>query len=265
MAATYTIDGGKAGKERLDVLSRVCTPGTNALLDRVGIRRGMQCLDVGCGGGHLSRELAARVGPLGSVVGLDMDDVVLGLAAADAAAEGITNIEFRCCDAGQVDEASYDLAYARFLLSHVDDPAGILAKIASALRPGGIAVLEDVDFRGYFCDPPCAAHDRWVELYRATVRRRGGNADLGPSLPGLLQDSGFDQIEVCVSQACGVTGEAKLIPPLTLERIADAVVAEGVAEADDVAATFAELYAYAADPSTLMGMPRVIQTWGKRL
>jgi hypothetical protein len=52
------------------------------------------------------------------------------------------------------------------------------------------------------------------------------------------------------------------MPPLTLERITDAVVSEEVASADEVAQTVAELYAYAADPTTVMGMPRVVQAWG---
>jgi SAM-dependent methyltransferase len=262
--ASYTIDSGVPGKLRLDVLARVCAPGTKALLDRVGITPGFRCLDVGCGGGHVTRELATRVGPAGSVVGVDMDATVLRLAAEDAEAAGLTNVAFRCSDAGALDSEGYDLAYARFLLSHVSDPAGVLARISAALRPGGVAVLEDVDFPGYFCHPPCAAHDRWVELYRETVRRRGGNPDLGPALPSLLRTAGYEHVGVFVSQACGTEGEPKLIPPLTLERIAEAVVAEGVADADELALLVAELYDRAADPTTLMGMPRVFQAWGRK-
>jgi SAM-dependent methyltransferase len=264
MSATYAIDGGLEGKQRLDVLARVCAPGTAALLDRVGIHPGARCLDVGCGGGHVSRELARRAGVLGSVVAIDMDATVLELAREDAETESLANIEFRCADARDLDEAKYDLVYARFLLSHVHDPASVLGRICAALKPDGRVVVEDIDFSGYFCHPRCEAHDRWVELYRETVRRRGGNADLGLTLPSLIQQAGCDPTEVTVSQACGVIGEAKLIPPLTLERIANAVVAEDVATADEVAATCAELYGYAADPTTLMGMPRVIQAWGTR-
>ena len=68
---------------------------------------------------------------------------------------------------------------------------------------------------------------------------------------------------MAVSQPCGLTGDVKLIPAVTLERIAQAVIAEGVATADEVARTAAELYAYAADPGTLMGMPPVLQAWGR--
>jgi hypothetical protein len=88
--------------------------------------------------------------------------------------------------------------------------------------------------------------------------------DLGPKLPALLGQAGFGRIGVSISQECALEGEAKLIPPLTLERIADAVTTEGVASADEIDRTIAELYAEAAYTSTLMGMPRVVQAWGTR-
>lgn len=264
MSARYTIEGGQAGKERLDVLARVCLPGTTALLDRVGIRSGGRCLDVGCGGGHVSREIARRVGADGSVLGIDLDPIVLDLAKADTAAAGVANVDFRCCDANELEGSAYDVAYARCLLSHVGDPARVVEGMAAALKPGGVVIVEDIDFSGYFCQPPSRSHDRYVELYRETVRRRGGNADLGPLLPALLRGAGLENVCVAVWHECGLEGDAKLIPPLTLARISDAVVAEGVASADEVEQAVSDLYKQAADPTTVMGMPRVVQAWGSR-
>ena len=50
----YAIRGGKEGKERLNLLARVMLPTTSQLLKTVGFRKGMKCLDVGCGGGHVT-------------------------------------------------------------------------------------------------------------------------------------------------------------------------------------------------------------------
>jgi hypothetical protein len=83
--------------------------------------------------------------------------------------------------------------------------------MAASLSPGGVAIVEDVDFTGYFCRPPSHAHGRWVHLYRETVRRRGGDADLGPKPPALLQQAGFERVGVSISQECGLEGEVKLI------------------------------------------------------
>jgi 2-polyprenyl-3-methyl-5-hydroxy-6-metoxy-1,4-benzoquinol methylase len=166
MNARYTIDGGLAGKERLDVLARVCSSGTRRLFDAVPVRAGVRCLDIGCGGGQVSRELAKRAGPSGSVLGIDLDDTVLELARADSSSAGATNVEFQRGDATQMDLSGFDVAYARCLLSHVSDPAGVVTAMAAAVRPGGVVIVEDIDFGGYFCHPVCDAHDSYMEWYR---------------------------------------------------------------------------------------------------
>ena len=76
----YIIRGGIEGRERLRVLARAMQPTTSALLDRVGVTPGMACLDVGCGGGDVTLELARRVIPGGSAVGADLDETKLSLA-----------------------------------------------------------------------------------------------------------------------------------------------------------------------------------------
>ena len=96
--ARYVIRGGEAGYERLQVLARTVAPSTEALFDRVGLRDGMRCCDLGCGPGVVSFTLAERVAPSGEVVGVDMDEVKLDLARREAAERGITNITFRAGD-----------------------------------------------------------------------------------------------------------------------------------------------------------------------
>ena len=76
----YAIRGGIEGKKRLDLLARVMLPTTMQLFDRVGLIRGMKCLDVGCGGGHVAMLIAGIVGPEGRVVGTDTDAEILAFA-----------------------------------------------------------------------------------------------------------------------------------------------------------------------------------------
>src|SRR5262249_59206078 len=117
--AHYACRGGLAGRERLRVLARVMQPSTAALFDRLGVRAGMTCLDVGCGGGDVTVELAHRVGPRGRVVGVDIDAAKLDLARQEAEALGLRNVEFRQADVrSETVGAEFDVVYARFLLSH---------------------------------------------------------------------------------------------------------------------------------------------------
>src|SRR5215831_20360196 len=96
----YAIRGGEEGKNRLDVLAQVLLPTTAQLLDRAGLIRGMKCLDVGCGGGHVAMLIAGIVGPDGTVVATDTDEVILALAREEAEATNVTNVKFQQLDAG---------------------------------------------------------------------------------------------------------------------------------------------------------------------
>jgi len=145
---SYAIQGGKEGKRRLDQLAEAMRPTTRFLLDEVGVGLGQTCLDVGCGGGHVTLDLAEIVGPTGSVIGADIDHSILQLAQSDATAAGIKNVTFQTIDARSIDGGPFDLIYARFLLSHVERPGEVLDHLLTLLADGGAVALEDIDFSG---------------------------------------------------------------------------------------------------------------------
>src|SRR5262245_11610353 len=94
----YVIRGGIEGRERLRIMGRVLHASTSALFDRVGLADGQICLDVGCGGGDVTCEIARRVAPSGKVVGLDLDETKIALARGEAAERGLRNLEYRVAD-----------------------------------------------------------------------------------------------------------------------------------------------------------------------
>jgi SAM-dependent methyltransferase len=262
-SSTYVIKGGIPGRERLRILARVMGPTTHSLLDRLGDLTGSRCLDAGCGGGDVTRELARRAGPGGHVVGVDLDETKLAICREESA--GIGNIEFRSARVGE-DEIGrpFDVVFARFLLTHLTDPAKAVRQFHGALRPGGQIAVEDIDFTGYTAHPFTAAHRKYADLYRQVVRLRGADPDIGPRLPSLLLENGFTDVGVSVVQPMALTGEIKLMPPITTESISDAVVGAGLASVEEMAALAQELYADAANPATLVGNPRVVQTWARK-
>jgi SAM-dependent methyltransferase len=261
----YVIRGGIEGRERLRIISRVLRPTTLDLLRRAGIQPGMVCLEVGCGGGDLAFDMAQMVGPEGKIIATDIDEKKLEIATQEARAQQLKNVEFRLADITASDPgASFDLVHARFLLTHLADPGQALARMRQALRPGGVVVIEDIDFRGHFSYPDSAALWRYVELYTETVRRRGADANIGPRLPGLLLEAGFESVRMNVIQLARTEGEVKLIAPLTMENIADAVLAEGLASAGEVDRLVAELYEFAQTPGTVASTPRIVEAWGCR-
>jgi SAM-dependent methyltransferase len=259
----YILRGGVAGRERLRTLSRVMRPSSLALLQRAGLRPGMACLEVGCGGGDLAFDMARIVGDAGQVVGTDFDETELGLAAKEAASQGLHNVAFRLADITEAEAgASFDLVHARFLLTHLPDPAAALAKMRRALRPGGVVVVEDIDFRAHFAYPESKALDRYVALYMELARRRGRDPIIGPRLPALLHDAGFGNVQMNVVQPAGLAGDVKLMTPLTMESIGPALIAEGLAAAEEIDSLTASLYEYAQTPGTIGCLPRVVEVWG---
>ena len=155
---SYVIRGGEQGKARLHVISAALRPSTLSLLGKAGVAAGMVCLDLGCGGGDVTLELARLVGPHGKAVGIDMDGVKLRLAQEDAEREHLANVEFRVGDATTLDAiASYDLVYARLLLTHLREPLAMVQRMVRATRPGGVIVVEDLDHAAIFSHPACPA------------------------------------------------------------------------------------------------------------
>jgi 2-polyprenyl-3-methyl-5-hydroxy-6-metoxy-1,4-benzoquinol methylase len=261
----YAIRGGKEGKIRLDLLARVMLPTSMELLDRAGLRTGMKCLDVGCGGGHVTISMARVVGPEGHVIGTDTDAEVLALAREDAEATKGINVKFEPLDACACAwHEEFDLAYARFVLSHLNEPENCLAAMLEACGPGGTIVIEDTDFAGSFCYPTCGAYQRYVELYQELVKRRGGDANIGPKLPAMLRRAGIEGVELNVIQPAHIRGEGKLMAPLTMSRISGALTAEGLATESEAQQILIELNQAAADSETVISLPRIFQVWGKR-
>jgi SAM-dependent methyltransferase len=261
--SSYVIRGGIEGRERLRILARVMAPTTNSLLDRLGDLTGARCLDAGCGGGDVTRELARRAGPGGYAIGVDLDETKLALCRDESAA--LPNVEFRAARIGKDDIAGpFDVVYSRFLLTHLTDPGAALRQFHQVLTAGGLIAIEDIDFSGYVAHPFSAAHRRYADLYRQVVRLRGADPDIGPRLPSLLLQHGFRDVGVSAVQPMGLSGEVKLMAPITVESISEAVVGAGLASQDEMTALARELYADAANPETLAGNPRVVQTWARK-
>lgn len=266
MAQIYAIRGGRSGRERLRVLSHVLQPGTHDFLDKIGLRPGMACLDVGCGGGDVTRELARRVGAGGRVVGLDMDAAQLEIVRAEAAAQNITNVEYRAANVANPPRelGGFDIVYIRFLLCHLAKPAEALSWMVNCLAPSGVLAVEDCDFTGHFCFPPLPAFDRYVALCGDVMRRRGGDPGIGLKLPRMLSEAGLKVGGVSVVHPSDVDGDVKLLNALTMENIAEAVVIDGLASRDEGNQLVTALNDCARDTRTFASMTRTIQVWGRR-
>jgi ubiquinone/menaquinone biosynthesis C-methylase UbiE len=261
----YVIRGGHEGYNRLLLLARTSWPDTAALFSRAGIRPAMRCMDLGCGGGEVTFEIARLVGPGGSVTGVDMDEVKVGLARRAAVERGVGNAEFLALNVNDWDEPdSYDVVYSRFLLQHLSEPVNLLRRMWAAVRSGGLLIVEDADFDGWCCDPPNDGFDFFVRSYAEVIRRRGGDHAAGRKLYRYFLQAGIPAPQLALVQSVFVSGEGKELAWSTLDATREAILSEGLATSSELTAALSSLRQFTNDDTTLIARPRVFQLWSAR-
>jgi len=164
------------------------------LLDR--LEPGLDLLDIGCGPGTITLDLAARVAP-GAVVGVDRADEVIAQAEALRTDRRVNTVRFATGDiyALDLEDASFDVVHAHQVLQHLQDPVSALRELRRVLRPGGTLAARDSDYAAFVWAPADPRLTRWNELYHAITARNGAEADAGRYLLGWAQAAGFSDVE----------------------------------------------------------------------
>jgi len=188
--------------------------------------------------------------------------MVVRLAREEATAQGVENVEFRTQSAESLAETGYDLVYTRFLLAHLGEPTQALRAMVRAVKPGGVVVVEDVEFSAAFCYPPNVTFARFVRWSCETVRSRSANLDIGPRLPASLRAAGLSAVAMTLAQVPLYHREDKGLFGASMRQRRSAMLAEGVANEEEFDEAYAALRAFADDPESVLAMPRVWQVWG---
>lgn len=129
-------------KRQADFLSRI----TRYLLEAAGITSGMRVLDVGTGIGDVAFMVAERVGPQGTVVGVDMNPAMIDVARRRAQTAGLANVAFLQGDVSQMALSDqFDAVVGRLILLYIKDRAELLRRLSQQLRPGGIVAFQELD------------------------------------------------------------------------------------------------------------------------
>lgn len=167
------------------------------------LRPGLDVLDVGCGPGTISADLAELVAP-GQVTAVDAAEDVLGRAREHAAGRGLDNIRFAVADVHRLDfpDDSFDVVHAHQVLQHVGDPVQALREMRRVCRPGGVVAARDSDYASFTWYPESPALDEWLELYGRVARSNGGEPDAGRRLLSWARAAGFTDITPSAAAWC---------------------------------------------------------------
>jgi len=186
----YSLDNTwDQANRRLALLESQLDPMTQRRLGATGLNTGWRCLEVGGGGGSVTRWLCEQVGSTGHVLATDIEPALLEQLK-------YPQLEIRRHDIlnDPPPPAEFDLVHARWLLHHLHDPVSAMRRMVSAVRPGGWIVFEEVDFFSALL----SSHEIYTafmsELARVAVAGSGGSCFWARAMPCVIGELGLENV-----------------------------------------------------------------------
>jgi ubiquinone/menaquinone biosynthesis C-methylase UbiE len=157
------------------------------------LRAGTTVLDVGCGPGTITVDIAHRVAP-GRVLGIE--PVPEPLEQARSRAAGTGNVEFALGDVYALHhpDDAFDVVHAHQVLQHLADPVAALREMLRVCRPDGVVAARDADYAAMTWYPTDSRLDRWLAVYRAVAHGNGAEPDAGRRLLAWAHAAGAAEV-----------------------------------------------------------------------
>jgi ubiquinone/menaquinone biosynthesis C-methylase UbiE len=191
----YVLGTHDAEIARLRLQHRVWRPRMLDAWRRAGITQGQTVIDVGCGPGYATTDLAEIVGPQGRVIAVERSARFLDALKDGAKRNGLENITAIEADITEspIGERIADAAWCRWVFSWLTNPELGVANIARALKPSGIAIFHEyLDYATWGLAPRSQAFSALVQAIIDSVTKTGANIDSAVGLPHQLEDAGFE-------------------------------------------------------------------------
>ncbi|MFC0678364.1 methyltransferase domain-containing protein [Lysobacter korlensis] len=169
---------------------------------------GASVLDVGCGPGTITVDIAERVAP-GRVVGMDSSIEIVEQAAGLAKERGLTNVEFLVGNAYALDfpNETFDVVHAHQVLQHVARPVDVLREMRRVRTAGGVVGARDVVYGGTIWYPENRGLDDWLRILLQVHYGNGGDPNAGRSLKAWALEAGYTDVAADASIWCFASDE----------------------------------------------------------
>jgi SAM-dependent methyltransferase len=266
-ADPYFLGHRQAEQERLQIQGRELASEANWLFDQLDLPPGDRVIELGCGPRGCLDLLAERVGPQGSVVGLELNEEAVQLARQFVLDRHLGNVEVLQGDAHAtgLPRASFDLATARLVLVNVPQPEQIVAEMVALVRPSGMVALHEADYVSLLCDPPHPAWSRLMQALETYAEMNGIDLFIGRRVPRMLRNAGLVEVQTHPLIYLHPAGHwRRMILWQFVQNLRDRLIAQGVlaaAELDDLSAA---LQRHLEDPNTLVMSHLYVQVWGRK-
>jgi len=258
----YALGTNQAEIVRLGLQHKLWSAAAFSIWERAGIRAGQTVLDIGCGPGYTSFDLAGVVTPKGKVIAVDESALYIEHLEQRRRNEGDTTIETRLGDVQQLslDANSLDAAYQRWVICFVKDPEAVVRGVAAALKPGGVFAIQDyMHYEGILLAPPSPAFRRFVTVVAEAWRGHGGDTEIGMRLPALLAKHGLKPVEIAPLHRVARAGSQLWTwPTIFIDTYGPKLVEEGRLTPAEHAALVADWKDHAKDPNAYFVSPPMV-------
>jgi SAM-dependent methyltransferase len=265
-SVSYPLGGSQPELERLLTQAKAYEPQANWLLDQIGVQPGWRALDIGGGPVRILNLLSERVGPQGSVVGLQREPRFVEMARNELLKRDLHNVRIMQADAltTGLEKESFDLVHERLVMINVSVRDAFLAEMLSLVRPGGTVALEDVDNVSWLCQP---AHPSWEILlaaFHTIFHAGGGDGFIGRRLPVLLRAAGVQNVKVKITVETPALGDYRRTHLISLiDSIREKVIGKGLLSETELQEHREALSRHLNDPGTTVVDKLLVQSWGR--
>jgi SAM-dependent methyltransferase len=264
----YVLGTGDSEFQRLGLQHRLWSAQAFACWERAGVRPGSVVLDVGCGPGFATLDLAQLVAPTGRVIAIDESERFASILKARAREAGASNVEVFVQDvqAMEVAPESIDVAYARWVLCFVTRPDDVVATVARALRPGGVFVVQDyLDWTTLAVTPHAETFAKVAQATMKNWRAHGGDMAIGKRLPAIMAKHGFRVETMLPLQRIARSGDPLWMWPETFfANFSQTLVERGMLAPADRAAFLRDWARLSKDETAFFWTPPMIEILARR-
>ena len=261
MTDTYILNTNDNARARLDLQHELYAESSTDLLRLAGLSTGMKGLEIGCGSGAMTVEIAKLIGSQGDLLSIDLSEDQINYA--QKITSDYPSIRFKQCDVNELTslEEQFDFIYCRMVLHHLADAKYAILQMQKCLKPGGVVICEEPSiFDSTFCYPPSLAYETFVEFVRACFRENKRDFEIAHRLGQEFTDCNFEILHHSLFQPLLTSSDEKKIYAMALTDIRPQVIELALADSHKIDDLYNKLIKLANSDATMtwIRMHRVI-------
>ena len=263
----YIAKVGESADYRLNILNNIFRDSTLSFLLSLGLKEGMTVLEVGCGTGRVTADIAAIVGRTGHVHAIDISEEQIKVAKSVIQSKEIDNVTFQVIDAENLAEIGqqFNFVVSRFILMHLKEPKKALQAMYDCLLPEGLIACEEPEMSKCYSSIESTTFNTIMDWHIRYSIMVGLDFDIGNKLLPLFQELGFSNIaEAVVQPIVSETQPEKDIYVLLTDECRSKYIDNGIAANEEIDSVLSELVALTANPSVFFGCANQHQVSAKK-